>query len=93
MKEAQAYKKPGFKIKQQRLSEQSPPAPITNTSIIGYNDEEIEKGLVDKLPDELEGGAAAGSGNLKINMDPTKRVRQKSGSKKHNRYENAVKPE
>lgn len=75
MKEAQEKKKPGFKIKQQNMSEASPSG--EQNPIVGYNDEEIEKGLVGTLPDELQGGAAAGSGNVKIKMDPTKRVPRK----------------
>ena len=53
------------------------------------NEEEKEKGMVDKLPDQVSGGNAAGSGNLKLSYDPTKRISQHKSteSKKNIRYE------
>lgn len=36
--------------------------------------------MVDKLPDQVSGGHAAGSGNLKLSYDPTKRISQQKYS-------------
>ena len=78
-------RKTGFKIKQQRAPNEQ--GDLSQSSI-AYNEEEIEKGLVGKLPDSVSGGEAAGSGNMKLKRDPSKRV-HKGSSKKLNRYEEA----
>ena len=78
-------RKTGFKIKQLRPTDQQASQDLTQSSI-AYNEEEIEKGLVGRLPDSVDGGEAAGSGNLKLKHDPTKRI-HKTSSKKLNRYE------
>jgi len=45
--------------------------------------------MVDKLPDQVSVGNSAGSGNLKLSYDPTKRISQQksSESKKNIRYD------